>query len=66
MTPRRSELLEQSSGNIVVQPIPVAESVALPSSSAITDPNLLMIIEAWSTLPLACQKAILAIVNVGK
>jgi len=61
----RVEQTAESTGNHAVQ----NESVALPASSAITDPDLFKVIEAWPKLPLDCQKAILAIVgsvDIGK
>ena len=63
MTPRRSELLEESTGNSSVPDESIANSVALPGDSSHFDPMLSKVIQAWPALSEATRQSILAIVG---
>ncbi|MCH7685408.1 MAG: hypothetical protein IH899_01785 [Planctomycetes bacterium] len=65
MTPTGLERTDDSTGNNVIQGQGGAESGAVGAQSALMDPDLRAVIEAWPELPDAVKAGILAMVRAA-
>jgi hypothetical protein len=65
VTPTGTELPAFSSGNTGVAVQGGAKSGALSGDSALNDPDLLAVVNAWPTLPETTRRGILALVRTA-